>query len=108
MRSPRRRGTRRCRCPPGQAAHRGSGEGASVMRGFRVPNPLTLLVGCTIIAAALTYIIPAGEYDRRSDPATGRSVVVSGTFHRVAADPVGLFGAAVAIPRGMIDAAAVV
>jgi uncharacterized ion transporter superfamily protein YfcC len=78
------------------------------MRGFRVPNPLTLLVGCTIIAAALTYIIPAGEYDRRSDPATGRSVVVSGTFHRVAADPVGLFGAAVAIPRGMIDAAAVV
>jgi uncharacterized ion transporter superfamily protein YfcC len=78
------------------------------LRNIRVPSPLTLLVGCTLIAAALTYVIPAGEYDRRSDPATGRSVVVSGTFHRVPAEPVNVFGAAVAIPRGMIDAAAVV
>jgi uncharacterized ion transporter superfamily protein YfcC len=78
------------------------------MRMIRVPSPLTLLVGCTLIAAALTYVIPAGEYDRRNDPVTGRSVVVSGTYHRVPSDPVGAFGAAVAIPRGMIDAASVV
>jgi uncharacterized ion transporter superfamily protein YfcC len=78
------------------------------LRMIRVPSPLTLLVGCVLIAAALTYIIPAGEYDRRNDPATGRSVVVSGTFHSVPPEPVGAFGAAVAIPRGMIDAAAVV
>jgi uncharacterized ion transporter superfamily protein YfcC len=78
------------------------------MRMPRVPSPLTLLVGCTLIAAALTYVIPAGEYDRRNDPATGRAVVVSGTYHRVRSEPVGAFGAAVAIPRGMIDAAAVV
>lgn len=56
------------------------------MRVMRVPSPLTLLVGCTLIAAALTYVIPAGEYDRRNDPATGRSVVVSGTYHRVPSD----------------------
>ncbi len=78
------------------------------LRMIRVPSPLTLLVGCTLIAAALTYIIPAGEYDRRNDPVTGRSVVVSGTFHSVPAAPVNAFGAAVAIPRGMINAAAVV
>jgi uncharacterized ion transporter superfamily protein YfcC len=78
------------------------------MRMMRVPSPLTLLVGCTLIAAALTYVIPAGEYDRRNDPLTGRSVVVSGTYHSVPSEPVGAFGAAVAIPRGMIDAAAVV
>jgi uncharacterized ion transporter superfamily protein YfcC len=78
------------------------------MRMIRVPSPLTLLVVCTLIAAALTYIIPAGEYDRRNDPLTGRSVVVSGTFHRVPSEPVNAFGAAVAIPRGMIDAASVV
>jgi uncharacterized ion transporter superfamily protein YfcC len=78
------------------------------IRMIRVPSPLTLLVGCTLIAAALTYIIPAGEYDRRNDPLTGRSVVVSGTFHRVPSEPVNAFGAAVAIPRGMIDAASVV
>jgi uncharacterized ion transporter superfamily protein YfcC len=78
------------------------------IRMIRVPSPLTLLVGCTLVAAALTYIIPAGEYDRRNDPLTGRSVVVSGTFHRVPSEPVNAFGAAVAIPRGMIDAASVV
>jgi uncharacterized ion transporter superfamily protein YfcC len=78
------------------------------MRMIRVPSPLTLLVVCTLIAAALTYIIPAGEYDRRNDPLTGRSVVVSGTYHHVPSEPVGAFGAAVAIPRGMIDAAAIV
>ncbi len=75
---------------------------------IRVPSPLTLLVVCTLIAAALTYIIPAGEYDRRSDPLTGRPVVVSGTFHHVPPAPVNAFGAAVAIPRGLIDAASVV
>ncbi len=79
-----------------------------MMRMMRVPSPLTLLVACTLIAAALTYIIPAGEYDRRNDPLTGRPVVVSGTFHHVPSEPVNAFGAAVAIPRGLIDAASVV
>ena len=79
-----------------------------MMRMIRVPSPLTLLVVCTLIAAALTYIIPAGEYDRRNDPLTGRPVVVSGTFHHVPSEPVNAFGAAVAIPRGLIDAASVV
>jgi uncharacterized ion transporter superfamily protein YfcC len=75
---------------------------------FRLPNPLTLLVGCTLIAAASSYVIQAGQYDRRDDPATGRTVVVAGTYHVVPAHPVGPFQAVVAIPRGLIDAAAVI
>src|SRR5207237_8877830 len=47
-------------------------------------------------------------YDRRDDPDTGRSVVVAGTYHRVAAAPVGPFAAAVAIPRGFVAAADVI
>jgi uncharacterized ion transporter superfamily protein YfcC len=78
------------------------------MPAMRLPNPLTLLVGCTIFAAALTYIVPAGTYDRRDDPVTGRSIVVAGTYHHVPAEPVGPFAAMVAIPRGLIDAASVV
>ena len=72
------------------------------------PHPLTLLVACTLLAAAASYVVPAGEYERREDPATGRSVAVAGTYHRVAQHPVGPFAAVIAIPKGMADAAAVI
>jgi uncharacterized ion transporter superfamily protein YfcC len=74
----------------------------------RFPHPLTLLVACILIAAALTWALPAGEYQRREDPATGRSVVVPGTYAPVEATPVGPFQALVGIPRGMIEAASVI
>jgi uncharacterized ion transporter superfamily protein YfcC len=74
----------------------------------RFPHPLTLLTAGIILAAALTYLLPAGEYDRRPDPVTGRQVVVSGTFHRVPARPVGIFDALVAIPKGLAEAGSVV
>lgn len=78
------------------------------MPALRLPNPLILLVGCTILAAALSYVLPAGQYERRDDPVTGRSVVVAGTYHQVAPHRVGAFEAAVGIPKGLIDAASVV
>ena len=72
------------------------------------PHPLTLLVACTLLAAAASYVVPAGEYERREDSVTGRSVAVAGTYHRVAQHPVGPFKAVIAIPKGMADAAAVI
>lgn len=75
---------------------------------MRLPHPLTLLVGCVVIAAALTHVLPAGAFDRRDDAVTQRKVVVAGTYHRVDAQPVGPFGAVVAIPDGIIAAAAVI
>jgi uncharacterized ion transporter superfamily protein YfcC len=61
-----------------------------------------------LVAAALTWILPAGEYTRREDAATHRSVVVAGTYHRVTAAPVGPFAAVVAVPRGFVEAADVI
>ncbi len=75
---------------------------------FRLPHPLVLLSGCVLLAAAGSWVLPAGEYDRTLDEATGRTVVVAGTYHRVERSPVGPFGAVVALPRGLIDAADVV
>lgn len=74
----------------------------------RFPHPLALMVGCVLTAAALTWVLPAGKYERREDPVTGRSVVVSGTYARVEQRPVGPFGAVVAIPKGIVDAASVI
>ena len=75
---------------------------------FAFPHPLVLLLGCVAFAAALTWVVPAGVYDRVDDPATGRAVVVPGTFHSVDAAPVGLFQTLVAVPKGLIDAASVI
>ena len=77
-------------------------------RPSRFPHPLTLLVGCVLLAAALTWVLPAGTYERREDQATGRSVVVPGTYRRVEQQPVDPFQALVAIPKGIVDAASVI
>lgn len=61
-----------------------------------------------LLAAALSWVLPAGKFQRREDPATGRSVVVAGTYARVEAHPVGPFKAIVAIPKGIVDAASVI
>jgi uncharacterized ion transporter superfamily protein YfcC len=75
---------------------------------FRLPHPIVLLGAAVVGAAILTWVIPAGQFDRRDDPVTGRRVVVAGTYHRVAAAPVGPFGAAVAIPGGFVAGADVI
>ncbi len=75
---------------------------------FRLPHPLVLLTGFVLAAAVLTWVVPAGEYDRQEDPATGRQVVVPGTYHAVAPSPVSLTDALVDIPKGMADAASVI
>ena len=75
---------------------------------LRFPHPLTLLVSCVLLAAILTWILPAGQFQRREDAATGRSVVIAGTYARVPPQPVGPFQAVVAIPKGIVDAASVI
>jgi uncharacterized ion transporter superfamily protein YfcC len=74
----------------------------------RLPHPLALLGGCVVLAALLSYVLPSGEYERREDPATGRNVVVAGSYHRVPPEPVGVFQTLIAVPRGMADAGSVI
>jgi uncharacterized ion transporter superfamily protein YfcC len=75
---------------------------------LRLPHPVILLGGAVVVAALLTWILPAGQFDRRDDAATGRRVVVAGTYHPVNPSHVGFFAAVVAIPRGFIAAAEVI
>ncbi len=75
---------------------------------WRLPHPLALLGGCVVLATLLSYVLPSGEYERREDPATGRNVVVAGSYHRVPPEPVGFFQTLIAVPRGMADAGSVI
>ena len=75
---------------------------------FRFPHPLVLLTAFIVLAAVLSYVLPAGRFDRRTDPVAKREVVVAGSYHRVPPTPVGPLDALVALPKGLADAAGVV
>ena len=78
------------------------------MNSLRFPHPLVLLTAFIILAAALSYVLPAGEFLRHLDPATQRELVVPGSYHRVPATPVGPLELLVALPKGLAAAAPVV
>jgi uncharacterized ion transporter superfamily protein YfcC len=78
------------------------------MKTIRFPHPLVLLVGFIMLACLLSYVLPAGVFERHADAATGRDVVVAGSYHRVPASPVSPLQAIVDIPKGLIDAASVI
>jgi uncharacterized ion transporter superfamily protein YfcC len=69
----------------------------------RLPHPILLLLFGVAAAALLTWLVPAGEYTRVLNEATGREVVVPGTYAPVASAPASPWAAALAVPRGISD-----
>lgn len=59
------------------------GEKKKISQIFTNLNPLTLLFILVIVVAILTHFIPAGQYERVVDPATGKTIVQPGTYHHV-------------------------
>src|SRR5262245_21498832 len=75
---------------------------------LKLPHAFVLLLAGVAVAIAMTWILPAGEYQRRTDAASGRSVVVPGTYARVEPAPVGLMPGIMAVPRGIVAGADVI
>lgn len=51
----------------------------------RIPHTFTIVFALIVLAAVMTWVIPAGEFSRHS--VDGREVVVNDSFHRVDATP---------------------
>ena len=75
---------------------------------FKVPHTYVVLFTVIIIMSILTYIVPAGTYDRVQDPSTKRTVVDPESFHNVEQNPTKPFDLVQSIPKGMVDAAGIV
>lgn len=73
---------------------------------LRVPHTYVLLAGLMALAAASTWIIPAGSYDRVVE--RGREVVDPLSYHRVEAEPAGIGSLFLAFPRGLVEIAEIV
>ena len=76
-------------------------------RKFKLPHIFVLLTGIIIVCAILTWILPAGEFDRQTN-AAGTEVVVPGTYHTVDASPVGPFETLKSLYNGMLNGGCVV
>ena len=75
---------------------------------LRVPHTFVIIFGIVILVAILTYIIPAGEFDRATDPETGITTVVPNSYHRIPQSPIGFLGLFKSVQLGMIDAAQII
>ncbi len=71
------------------------------------PNALTIVVGFILIAGALSYIIPKGQYERVRDPETKREVVVSDSYKHSDVKNLSPFEILICIPRGIVNGAEV-
>lgn len=73
---------------------------------IKTPHTYALLIMIIIIAWVLTYLIPAGEYQREKKG--GQTLVVSGTYHEVAAQHGSFLEVFRAIPQGLISGSEIV
>lgn len=71
----------------------------------KMPHTYVILTIILLIMVALTYIIPAGEYERVLDPASGKMVVIADSFHFTEGVRPGFFDIFLALQRGYVSAA---
>ena len=72
---------------------------------FHMPHTYVILTIILLITAAMSYVIPAGEYERVLDAASGRMVVIPDSFHYTEGVRPGFFDIFLALQRGYVSAA---
>ncbi len=74
---------------------------------IKLPHIFVLLFCITLICAALSYIIPAGTFERVVNEA-GREVVVAGTWAQTESAPIGFLQFFTSFYKGMVNASDVI
>lgn len=70
---------------------------------FHFPSAYTILFGLIVIIAGLTWVVPAGQYERVASEALGKDVPVAGTYALTEASPQGVFDVILAPIAGFYD-----
>nr|MBX2815914.1 AbgT family transporter [Saprospiraceae bacterium] len=72
----------------------------------RIPHPVAMLSGIIVLATVLSYVLPAGMFERQL--VDGRQRVVPGTFEYVEQTPVSLLDMFVALSKGFDTASDII
>lgn len=75
---------------------------------FTMPTTAALLMYMILFASVLTYIVPAGNYERVLDEVTNRTLVVADTYASVDQSPVGLSTLLSSLFQGLVNASEII
>ncbi len=75
---------------------------------FKIPHTYVVLGIMIVFVTILTWIVPAGEFERAVDEVTGRTLVVAGSYHPVDSNPVGLFRMLTLVQESMVGSAGII
>ena len=71
-------------------------------------HPMLLMVIVVVVCAFMSFIIPAGQYERVESEETGREIVVPDSFRYVEKTPVNLLVVLESLTLGMQEAAGII
>lgn len=77
-------------------------------KSWKLPHTFLVIGMILVLATIMTWLIPAGVFERILDPTTGRNLVLPDSFTLVAQNPVGPFGMFMSIMDGLVGAADVI
>ncbi|MCH4825387.1 YfcC family protein [Planococcus halocryophilus] len=75
---------------------------------LKAPTTTALLMFMIVLVALLTYIIPAGQYERALDEETGRDLIIADSFAYTESTPVGPGGVLSSVFNGIVGAAEII
>ncbi len=75
------------------------------MKTLKFPSAYTILMLLTVLMAALTWLIPAGQYQMVNNETLGKMVPLVGSYQTVAANPQGFLDVLMAPIQGFYDPA---
>ncbi|UGA54486.1 YfcC family protein [Vibrio sp. VB16] len=70
---------------------------------FKFPSAYTILFALIAIVALMTWIVPAGQYERTMNEELGREVPIAGTYQAVESNPQGIIDIFLAPIDGFYD-----
>ncbi|WP_130862526.1 YfcC family protein [Bacilliculturomica massiliensis] len=71
-------------------------------------NAYVLIAILIVVSAVVTYVVPAGTYERVVDAVTNKTVIDPQSFQFVENTPVGVMDTLLSIPRGMQEAGSII
>lgn len=75
---------------------------------IKFPSSIVILFSLICFVAFLTYVVPAGQFEKVVDPATNIAKVDATSFTLTEKSPVNVFKMFIAIPQGFIDGASII
>jgi uncharacterized ion transporter superfamily protein YfcC len=75
---------------------------------FNFPHTFVILFVLILMVSLMTYLVPAGQFDKITDAETGRVTIEAASYHEVEGTPISFFGIFLSIQKGFVNAGSVI